>query len=222
MLRGVLQSPNLKFTNMKYYFDVGANSGGEHFDLLARTQDGSMFLYLFEPNPYFCKVIKERYRDLKYWELIECAVSDFEGATTFNIANMTNCDGGCSSLFEFHPDINITWPAERTGPNGDLHFIYRIPVDVIRLDKFIEERGIDNIEHLHIDCQGADWDILIGLGDKISVVKSGRVEAADKAPLYKGSHHWSEFITFLVKKDFVIKDIHNFGMHECDIEYARK
>ncbi|NDA03128.1 MAG: recombinase RecA [Burkholderiaceae bacterium] len=46
--------------------------------------------------------------------------------------------------------------------------------------------NIEQIDYLHIDAQGNDFNVLKSLGDKISIVVEGNIEAADKVDLYKG------------------------------------
>ena len=92
---------------MNYLFDIGANNGDQWFNTLTQDQDNN-FVYMFEPTPYLCSIIKSKYQNLKNWVLIEKAVSNFEGKTTFNIAG--HSDWGCSSLFEFSEDLIETWP----------------------------------------------------------------------------------------------------------------
>lgn len=207
---------------MNYLFDIGANNGDQWFNTLTQDQDNN-FVYMFEPTPYLCSIIKSKYQNLKNWVLIEKAVSNFEGKTTFNIAG--HSDWGCSSLFEFSEDLIETWPNKsRCSPNGDFHFTDKLEIDVITLNSFLKSNPqIDKIDYLHIDAQGSDLNILKGASDYLNKIQKGSMEASCVAKLYKGSVEKNECIEWLklngFKIDFFIGD-ENYG-DEIDIIFSR-
>jgi FkbM family methyltransferase len=207
---------------MKYFFDIGANNGDQWFDILNQDQDNN-FVYMFEPTPQLCEVIKTKYKNLKNWILIEKAVSDFNGKTTFNIAG--SADWGCSSLFEFSEDLAQTWPDKsRLEPNGDFHFTDTIEVDVITLNSFLKDNPqIDKIDYLHVDAQGSDLNILKGSSDHLNKIQKGSIEASGIAKLYKGSVTKNECIEWLklngFKIDFFIGD--EINGDEIDIVFSK-
>lgn len=55
---------------MKYLFDIGANNGDLCLNTLKQNQDNN-FVYMFEPTPHLCSIIRSKYQDLKNWILIE-------------------------------------------------------------------------------------------------------------------------------------------------------
>jgi FkbM family methyltransferase len=203
----------------KILFDVGANSGTQWFNKLQQDQE-NIFVYMFEPTPYLCSIIKEKYKYLKNWVLIEKAVSNFEGKTTFNIAGQG--DWGCSSLLDFKEDRFYTWPSNRTSfVGGDLHFTDKIEVNVITLNSFLKENSyITHIDHLHIDTQGSDLNVLKGSSDYLDYINVGNMEAALEAPLYDQSPIKDECVEWLTKNNFKIHSITG-GPHECDIHFYR-
>ena len=195
-------------------FDIGANNGSRWFHELSLNQENT-YVYMFEPTPYLCDVIKEKYKHLKNWFLIEKAVSNYNGKTTFNIAG--HHDWGCSSLLEFKEDVDKTWY-----PHDPSHFKFNdsIEVDVITLESFLNKTNIPYIDYLHVDAQGSDLNVLKGLGYKINIVSKGVIEASSSAPLYKGSPTKGECISWLENHGFTkIKIIHD--NQECDIEFER-
>lgn len=97
-----------------------------------------------------------------------------------------------------------------------------IRVEVIRLDRFIDEEGIEEIDHLHVDTQGSDLKVLMGMGDRLSIVKRGVIEAAAKEDiLYSGQNTQEQCVDFLTSKGFKIEKIwHNDHMgNEVNIEF---
>ncbi len=196
---------------MKTYFDVGANNGSRFYDDLVKDQN-DLKIYMFEPTPYLCGIIKEKYKDLKNWMLVEKAVSNFNGKATLNIAGES--DWGCSSLLDWHPNKESTWP-KRDG----LTFTDKIEVEVIRLDGFIKENNIKTIDYYHSDCQGSDKLALEGLGEFSNIICRGQVESANESPLYEGSPQKEDFCEYLKSLGFKYNVINLF--HECDIEFFR-
>lgn len=200
---------------MAVFFDVGANNGSWSVNLARNNPHFKVFA--FEPTPRMCDIIKSAVVNLSNYRLIEKAVSDFEGQAEFKVAG--HADWGCSSLLDFSDKSKTEWPG-RT----DFNVTEVISVDVIRLENFIVQEGIAEVEYLHVDTQGSDLKVLMGMGDMISVVKKGEIEAATKEDiLYTGQNTQDQCIEFLTNKGFKIDRIwHNdhYG-NEINIEFSR-
>jgi FkbM family methyltransferase len=204
---------------MKYLFDIGANNGSQWLNELSNNQN-DIHVYMFEPTSYLCSIIKDKYKNLKNWNLIENAVSNFNGKSVFNIAGQW--DWGCSSLLNFKNNIKETWPKDRTADNGDLHFTESIEVDVIELNSFLDKNPhIDKIDHLHIDTQGSDLNVLKGCSNYLHIIMNGNLECGDTAPLYDGSPTKNECMDWLKQNGFKIDYIKNEGHNECDIYFSK-
>lgn len=200
---------------MKVFFDIGANNGSWSSNI-ARQNPGFK-VYAFEPTPQMCQIIKSSTAGLNNYRLIEKAVSDFNGSSEFKIAGQA--DWGCSSLLDFSNKSKTEWPG-RT----DFKVTEKILIEVIRLDGFIEQEGIKSIEYLHIDTQGSDLKVLFGMGEKISIVKKGVIEAAAKEDiLYMGQNTQEQCVEFLNQKGFKIEGIwSNDPMgNEVNIEFSK-
>jgi len=198
------------------FFDVGANNGSSSINL-ARNNPKSI-VYAFEPTPQMIKVIEENTSNLRNYFLIKNAVSDFNGKATFNVAGQG--DWGCSSLLDFSDKSKTEWPGRH-----DFKVTEKIEVEVIRLDKFVKENQIKEIDHLHIDTQGSDLKVLFGLGDYISIVKKGEMEASNKKNiLYNEQNTKEECIDFLLERNFEITsiDLNDHYKNEVNIFFRRK
>lgn len=196
-------------------FDLGANNGSRWYDTLVSDQE-NIHVYMFEPTPQLCKIIEEKYKTLKNWTLIQKAVSNFDGKTTFNVAG--HYDWGCSSLYNFRNDVNITWPNDRK----DFHFTEKIEVEVISLNSFLlNNPQIQYIDYLHVDTQGSDLNVLKGCSKYLNYIKRGNIEAALEAPLYDKSPTKDECIEWLTNNGFIIDSVTG-GPHECDIFFYNK
>lgn len=150
--------------------------------------------------------------------VIPSAVADFDGTATFYIDE--NGDHGCSSLYPFVKGIEGRWPGR-----SDLKATGRVQVPVLRLDTFIREQGIERIDYLHIDAQGADLQVLRGLGAEAERVKAGRVEAATRraTALYRGQPLLPQIEAWLIEHGFVItgKTDNDPWGHEVNVEFRR-
>lgn len=196
----------------KIIFDIGANNG-ESFERDIKNLANPNEYHLFEPTPYLFNILISKFADRKNVHLIEKAVSDKVGTAKFNIAGQN--DWGCSSLFDFSDDLNKTWPGR-----DDFKVTETIEVGLITLKDYVEYKNINTIDFLHIDTQGNDLFVLKGLGDKISIVKEGVIEVANRNPLYKGIPGKDECIKFLEENGFRIAEIRSNDMF-CNEENIR-
>lgn len=201
----------------KAWFDVGANNGSDSINVAINNTN--IHVFGFEPTPELQEIIEEKLKkfNLNNYTLVKSAVSDYIGKSTFNVAGQS--DWGCSSLLDFSDKSKSEW----TG-RTDFQVTKKIEVDVIRLDKFIEDNEIDTIEFLHIDTQGSDLNVLKGLGDKIKIVKEGVMEAASKPDiLYNNQNTLDECVDFLKSNNFKIDSISSndqFG-NEVNIYFSK-
>ncbi len=200
----------------KIFFDVGANFGTSSIHLA--KSDPDTLVYAFEPTPELILYLKTQTFNLKNYNVVGKAVSDFDGKATFNVAGQA--DWGCSSLLEFSDNSKTEWPG-RT----DFSVTKQIEVDVIRLDNFIIKNNIDKIDYFHCDTQGSDLDVLYGLGEKISIIKEGAIEAATKQDiLYKNQNNFIECIEFLKMNNFEIISVtsNDPQFNEANIHFKNK
>lgn len=176
---------------MRVIFDVGANNG----DSTLHMANDSM-IYAFEPTPEMCDIIIEKTAQMHNYHLERVAVSNYNGTAKFYVAGQS--DWGCSSLNEFSDELERTWAGRQ-----DFKVTHEIDVNVIRLDNFIEQHGITQIDYLHCDAQGSDLLVLEGLGKYIDIVKEGVIEvsANEEYALYKGTDN-----TLLTAVDFLTKN----------------
>jgi FkbM family methyltransferase len=210
-------------------FDVGANNGDSTKEFL---KDPTVELYAFEPNPILyrdlCKIEEKnpRYHPMKL------AIGESDGEGKFNLAGpidprnpLYHQEGvsnyGCSSLLPFSDSVQQEWP-------GRIDFQSFGSVDVItmRLDTFMKQNNIAEIDYLHIDAQGYDLSVMKSLGSYITKVKEGVLEAPinDKKKIYTGSHTCEEAILFLLNNGFKITDIEKNDIegNEVNLYFQRR
>lgn len=178
-------------------FDVGANDGSScyHYSL-----DLNNVVYAFEPTPFILEVCLLPKQSDNYI-VVNKAISDYDGEAIFNIAGQ--CDWGCSSLNEFSEGLDVTWPGRIDFKVTDM-----VTVKVTRIDSFMEERGIKQVDYLHCDTQGNDLKVLKSFGKYLNSLGGGTVEACRKNPLYKNVDNSEEsIVSFLLANNFEILSI---------------
>jgi len=190
----------------KIIIEVGGNAGD---DTQRYASIPDTFVYSFEPVPLLAGRLKDKFRDTPNVEILQLAVSDFDGQAEFGISGPDETwNMGCSSLNNFNSNIGNEW-----GGRKDFQFMDKTLTGVMRMDTFMHECNLDEIEFLHCDAQGSDLKVLQSFGEKLHLLKAGRVEAANTVSLYDGvDNSVYSIIKFLEENDFHIDAIVNhFG-----------
>jgi len=196
--------------------EVGANKGT---DTIRFIEMMNSHVYAFEPIPFLCEAIRKNH-SANNLEVFNLAVSDFNGKAKFGISDPTKgaMDYGCSSLFTFTKGIENLW-----SNRGDFNFVETIDVEVIRMDTFLEEKGITHVDYLHCDAQGGDLKVLKSFGNKLNLLKSGVVEASNSVSLYEVDNSAKSIVLFLEENGFKIlnKNELESAAYEIDIKFEK-
>lgn len=180
----------------KVIFEVGAHAGDA--DLIDYCRRTGARLYMFEPLPARYQELIEKTKDVPSIQVFPLAVSDYNGRASFNIANFDDC----SSLLSFDEQVNETW-VFKWHPIDRFEMVEQIEVAVTRLDTFMEQQGIEQVDLIEIDTQGQDLRVVQSLGDKITDVKRIQLEVnVFHAPLYTNSCGKAEVLDYFAKHQF--------------------
>jgi FkbM family methyltransferase len=187
---------------MKVIIDVGA-SDGVYCNKWAMNKNYNV--YAFEPNPKSFNKISIS-TNLKKYQL---AVSDNEGETNFYEANYTNS----SSILPF--TVNTKKWKNPTPSAPELKTINTFKVNCIRLDNFLKENNISEIDFIKIDTQGHDLAVIKSLGDFIYNVKElvCEVQIVDYE-LYKNSSKKDDLMNYMKEKDFTVWKKQNWSQNQ--------
>jgi FkbM family methyltransferase len=200
----------------KIIFDVGANDCS---NFIQEVKDNSTtHLHAFEPTPRFFEHFRKSYSHLKNLHYTPFAVGDTEQFTILNVAGQA--DWGCSSILEFSDKSQTDWDGRE-----DFVVTNQEEAKVIRLDGYIQKNKIPKIDFLHVDTQGFDLRVLKGMGNFLSIVKEGMVEAAAKPDiLYYGQNTLEETQQFLIDNGFKIVNVTNNDHlgNEVNIHFVRE
>lgn len=144
--------PRTKLNDQKIIIDIGANIG--FYTLKAALRMPSCKIYSFEPNP-------DTYnRLLKNIELNKLGnVFPFQQA-------VNSIDG----VVKFKKDAQ-SWTSH-IAVDDEYNSEDLITVDAVMLDDFLVQHGVDLLDLLKIDAEGAEYDILLGARKSLKKIKT--------------------------------------------------
>ncbi len=160
------------------FFDVGAANGlTPHLQQL----DGFTNVFAFEPHPESADKLQYKYNKSKYvnmYHILPIGLSKYGGDA---ILFMLNSPTG-SSIF----------PINMKSPLVDLNDSYifpikELPIKTESLEMVIKDRTIDYCDMIKLDVQGAELDIVLGMGkDNLNNLLSIEMEVGFQS-IYLGS-----------------------------------
>ena len=180
---------NLVGNQIDIFFDVGFHEG--ETTILANKYFSIKEIHAFEPNPdiptsYYENKIKNIF-------LINKGVGRKDCNKTFFINNFSPIN----SFFKVNNKSKHTKLKSKI-----LSFIYSAKInsrqrniEIIALKNYCIKQNISKIDILKIDTEGSEYDVLVGLGEKIKNVKCILFE-----------HHYDKSLI----KNYKFSDIHNF------------
>lgn len=196
---------------MRIYFDVGAHDGLTSIPLIRSGEFD--YCYAFEINPRSLQELKSNIAKFKLedkYTVIEKAVSSQKGNMSFYVFNKSNV----GSLFK---------PTKGTLEKRfkDFGGYNTIEVEVTTLESVCTVYDVKQIDFLHTDTQGNDYEVLKGLGNYIKIVRAGEVEVMNNDALYEhvtNSDHACR--TFLEENGFTVTTPRRTG--EYDLKFTRE
>lgn len=140
---------NLKINNVKTVFEVGARYGNESKKLKLTFPNSK--IYCFECNPLTIEICKKNLKNIDDINFYDFGLGDQEVLLPFY--SYINNNDGASSLLK---RIDYESTQKQTGL-----------VNIKRLDTFVKEKNIRNIDLLCMDVQGYEMNVLKGAGNFI-------------------------------------------------------
>lgn len=185
------------------FLDVGAHKGESSLDFAVQNPDAT--IYAFEPN---LLVASEWCYRLPNLHLIPMAVGESDGFRSFHF----NSETATSSLYPFEEKRLAAWIGGESLRTESTRL-----VPCIRLDTFMRRLGIEAVEFLKIDAQGADLEIARSAGSRLESVRRVKLEVAvTDSQLYRGAASKSTVRKFMESHGFVLvaEEPQTFGQEE--------
>src|SRR5216683_1065805 len=185
------------------WFDVGAFRCEHAYE--SALLNPSLRVYAFEPNMHLAAKL---FGALPNIIVVPMAVCETDGCAEFNITAYP----ASSSLLSIDDDNARQWK----GGHG-IRVVDKTTVPTIRLDTFMNLAGIQTVDYLKIDAQGADLAVLKSSGDRIKDLSKIYLEASvTPYPVYQGCASKKEVVEFLEERGFelVAVDSQSEGQEE--------
>jgi|GEM_PF-6428615 len=169
--------------------DVGAHDGSAFS--IPYSQDPTVIVYAVEPNPQLAKHLKSYQRPNLH---VFCmAFGEVDEVRPFYL----NRNDQTSSL------LTATCNGDWQSYQKDLELLQTIEVTVKRLDTFLQEQQLTEIDLLKIDVQGAHLQVLKGAGTALHSICRIELEV-QLQPLYNGSSTKEEILDYLTDRGFFL------------------
>jgi FkbM family methyltransferase len=139
------------FDNKDTFLDIGANIG--LYSMMAATR-GLSRVYAVEPNPYTFSVLARNVAENQFGSCIvplNIAMAQTSSIVSFNLSGLDAGTGQNKIVFKQEDINNIS-----------------IIVPSFSLDEFVHIQGISEINHIKIDVDGLEFEILQGADKTLS------------------------------------------------------
>lgn len=195
-------------------FDVGARDCEESLHFARAFPEAQV--YAFECNPATLPNCRAAAASESRVYLTESAVSNCAGTMTFypidpkrTVTGAPDGNPGASSMFR------------ATGRYLEEQYVQdEIEVPTLRLDAFMRDRGIDEIDVLWMDVQGAESLVLEGLGARLRDVRCLHIEV-EFFEIYEGQALFDDVDPYLRDRGFRLLGFTSYSRFAADALYLR-
>jgi len=185
------------FSKKIVVIDVGCRWGfAENF----LSQIDYFKLYGFDPDEQECLRLNEHYNSANI-QAIPLGLSGENGDRVLYVTK----EPACSSLLKPDEDLINRYPVLECARE-----VNQIIVETKTLDFWANSEGLSYIDHIKIDTQGSELEILSGGSEILKTVRSIEVEV-EFNPIYLGQPLFSDIDKFLRQHGFVLWKFSNFA-----------
>ena len=185
-------------------FDIGACEGEDSVRYARRFPHAR--IYSFEPRPdnqAFIRANFERYRVCNA-ELIPVALSDCRGDALFHVSSGHPNNEFAGKNWNYgNKSSSLLPPAQGNPMYGWVEFNETIAVRTVTLDDFCRERGIDQIDFIQMDVQGAEHLVLQGARTMLPKILAVWLEVSEQQ-LYEGQKLRADTEAFMHARGFAL------------------
>ena len=177
-------------SKLPVFVDVGSHKGEYITQILKRFNIEK--IYAFEPNPTIFKKLSKNVRNIRNIEIFDNGVGHLNEKKILH----QNIESSSSSIYPLN--INSKYYKKKF---IILNFFNLkkistpIEIDLIKLEDFLNNKRITQVDLLKIDTEGSEFNVLKGLNKNIEKVK-----------LIHFEHHFDDMII----KNYKLTDIHEY------------
>lgn len=188
-------------TSAKIIFEIGANyaQDANMMRLMFGAKDED--IYVFEPHPELFKYIEDRFDFNAY----NVAVGDKNSEIDFFLSDFKSVNSGSSTCMPYQFTDKLK----------------KIKVPMIRMDTFLEENQIEEIDFVKVDVEGVDYEVLSGFGKYINRIKCIQTEA-EQFVRTEGQHTFEDICKLLIDSGFELVKYYNRNGVQSDSLWIRK
>jgi len=164
-------------------------------------------LYGFDPDRDECNRLEKQYGSSRI-SLVPLGLANYEGESTLYLTK----EPACSSMFK-----PIQKLVESSSALDCARKVSEVKIKHTTLDRWAERTGIEYVDYIKIDTQGAELLVLQGANKVIESVRCLEVEV-EFNPIYEGQALFSDIDSFLREKGFVLWKLTNMAHYGRDAE----
>ncbi|MHA2404050.1 MAG: FkbM family methyltransferase [Candidatus Kariarchaeaceae archaeon] len=196
----------LDFSRVRTIIEIGSRDGCQARELAQWFPKAKV--YTFEPVPGNLEWVKKNCDQVENIEVVPCAVSEVNGSVTFYEVPKGRNVGASSLLPVTNHSRSRAWAG--------------VPIEVesVRMDTWMESKGIDHIDIAWVDVQGAEAAVFNSFGKYLNSMDCISTEVG-LAPLYQGGTTKPELDGILCNYNCV-SAIPVGGNTEADTTYVNK
>lgn len=188
-----------KLVGMPVIFDVGANVGD--WSALAHELYPQAAIHAFELSPKTAVLLQQRLVGKSAIEIHPFGLADQAGEVNFfSYEGEANVLSGLRAPLHSHVPHQIERATVRTG------------------DEFCREQGVQQIDFLKVDAEGADYEVLVGFSEMLAARRIALVQFE-----HEGGHFLRDFYDLLEPKGYALGKLYanyvDFRPHEAELEH---
>jgi len=183
--------------------DVGA-AGGLFWKWEILSRMGVVKGIGFEPDADECRASQALFPHNTF---LQMAIAGKKGKTKLRIAR----NGPCTSLLEPNLKRMQRWPIRNC-----FETIKTIEISAVTLSQALSDAGIDKVDFLKVDVQGAEGEVLAGAGKYLDQLLGIELET-HMVPLYKGERVFADLTGALDKWNFRLRGVEPQGSFEGEV-----
>ena len=176
-------------------YEIGSLHGKDAEIMRALNNVNPSDVYIFEAHSEFSKDIKASYPS---FNIVNTAISDKNGYTNFNTVVKSTGNLGMSSI---RSGSNAMKVMNELNSHTSREQYNTTAVPCTRMDTWIQENNIKNIDMLKIDVEGCTYECLQGFGDELDIVKIMHIEA-EHIECWEGQTLYPDIKRFLEEHNF--------------------